>query len=46
MTNSKMLIAAMILLGVSAVTSTWIWFVPKPSHAFTIAPSSSTSDRR
>ena len=46
MTNSKMMIAAMILLGVSAVTSTWLWFVPKPSHEFTIAPASTASDKR
>ena len=46
MTKSRMLIAAMILLGVSAVTSTWLWWVPKPSHEFTIAPASSASARR
>ena len=46
MTNSKMTIAALILLGVSAVTSTWLWFVPKASHEFTIAPASTASDKR
>jgi hypothetical protein len=46
MTSSKMLIAAMILLGVSAVTSTWLWFVPKPSHAFEIAPTSIAAEKR
>lgn len=46
MTSSKMMIAAMILLGVSAITSAWLWFVPKPSHAFTIAPVTSHGERR
>ncbi len=46
MTNSKMMIAAMIVLGVSALGSTWMWFVPKPSHEFTIAPASTASERR
>lgn len=46
MTSSKMMIAAMILLGVSAISSAWLWFVPKPSHAFTIAPASAHSERR
>ena len=46
MTSSKVMIAAMILLGATAVTSAWLWFVPKPSHAFTIAPSPVAGDRR
>jgi hypothetical protein len=46
MTSSKMLIAAMILLGVSALGSTWMWFVPKPSHEFTIAPASTVGQQR
>ena len=43
--SSKMMIAAMILLGVSVLGSTWMWFVPKPSHEFTIAPSSTVAQR-
>ena len=46
MTKSRMLLAAMILLGVSAVASTWLWWVPKPSHAFTIEPASTASAKR
>lgn len=46
MTSSKVMIAAVILLGASAVTIAWLWFMPKPSYAFTIAPTSVAGDRR
>ena len=46
MTSSKMMIAALILVGAGALGSTWLWFVPKPSHEFTIAPAPTSSQQR